>query len=344
MLYMRFLPHLGLEERKETAVVLDVKDKKILWLLGKNTRIPLSQIAKKVQLSRDAIAYRIQRFRQRGIIHATRTIIDTSQFGYDSYHLFMKLKNPEKKTEEELITRLKDLPYVRAVLKFYGNFDFEIALIAKNVLEFDRILSEIVSKTEKFLEDYEILVITKAFRVGAFPGNFLKGFEERKDFFTMKRITYVPDQKDLEILKLIRDDAQLSLVAIGGKVKLSADTVNYRLKKLFEGGIILGYVPVINYTALGYRIYTLLLQISNLDKLKEKLLGEFLKQDENILWAVKTVGRYNVLSYVCVKEEHAFHETLNRLRTLFPEQIKNYQALPTYAEYKYTHAPDCIFG
>ena len=47
---------------------LDVKDKKILVLLSKNSRMPISEMAKKVQLSRDTVAYRIKRMQKLNVI------------------------------------------------------------------------------------------------------------------------------------------------------------------------------------------------------------------------------------------------------------------------------------
>jgi len=53
---------------KTVKAKLDVKDKKILSILSANSRIPLTQLAKKVGLSRDAVNYRIKNYEKNGII------------------------------------------------------------------------------------------------------------------------------------------------------------------------------------------------------------------------------------------------------------------------------------
>ncbi len=342
---MRLLPTLGSEHEKIELVLLDLKDKKILRLLGENARMPLSEIAKKVGLSRDGVAYRIKGLEQQKVILGARTVIDITKLGYNAYHLLLRLTNPVKAVEDEIIQKLRELPQVRAILKFAGGYDLEIAVIAKNIEEFDLLLTKIIQKTEKYLEDYEILVVTKNLIGQTFPKQFLAGFNQ--NLYTYKKKIVVGkdtiDARDLEIVKIIRDHAQLSLLEISAKLGMSADTVAYRLQKLKQQKTILGFVPVINYAALGYRITALVVQISNLDAEKERRLQTFLETNEHVLWAVKCVGRYNLLAYICTTQEEELHQTINALRTLFPEQIKSYHSLLAFVEYKYTYAPDVLF-
>src|SRR3989344_4636641 len=341
---MKVLPVLGLIEEKEEIVDLDVKDKKILIELSKNVRCPLSKISKTVGLSRDGVKYRNENFRKNKVLNGTRTLVNTTYLGYDSYHVFLKLRNPSKEIEKELIKKLQDLPYIRAILKFYGNYDFEIALIAKNNSEFDIVLTELLNKVKDYLNTYEILIITKSIIGRAFPKSFMKNIEIKKFVNEVKdkKDNYKPDKKDFSILELIRDNADLSLLEISEKTKMSSDSVSYRLKKLSEN-IILKYVPVINYHALGYSVYASLLNIGPITESKEGKISNFLRQNENVLWGVKTIGKYNVLLYICVKNNDEFQKTINEIRSLFPNELSDDENLLAVAEHKYTYAPDCLF-
>ena len=53
---------------------LDLKDRKILYELDSNSRQPLSQIAKKVGLSKEVVNYRIRRLEDQKIITHTKII------------------------------------------------------------------------------------------------------------------------------------------------------------------------------------------------------------------------------------------------------------------------------
>ena len=97
---MRYLQKIkGMEKLK-----LDLKDKKILSLLSINSRIPLTQLSKKVALSRDAVNYRIKNYEKKGVIQGYRTMVDLGKFDYKANHLFIKLNNPPQEIEQKIGT------------------------------------------------------------------------------------------------------------------------------------------------------------------------------------------------------------------------------------------------
>jgi len=329
-----------LQQTKETKKIgLDVKDKKILAILSQNARIPLTKLSKLVSLSRDAVNYRIKNYEKRGLIQGYRTMVNISKFGYSIYHLFLKLNNPSPEVEQRIVNKLIKYPSIRALIKFSGNFDFEIALVAKNLEELDKIITKIITDCSGFLQDYEILTITKTYAAETFPPNFSDFKIERK----VEKKEIKIDRKDIEILKIMGENAQLPLYETANKLKISADAVSYRIKNMINSGIIIKFIPVINYTSLDYNLYTILLNVSALDEKKEKILKDFLTSDKNTLWAVKTIGRFNVLIYLLVKNIDELQDTLLKLRALFPKQINHYETLIAYEEYKYVYFPRDLF-
>jgi len=330
---MKFVQHIKTEEK----VSLDLKDKKILNLLGKNSRTPLTKVAKKVGLSRDTVNYRIQILEKKGVLQGYITLVDIKKFGYDSYHIFLNLNHPTKEIEDRIIKTLQNYPFVRAIIKFSGKYDFELAVIAKSVQEFDKILTQVVSVCSEYLQSSEILIITKNFVSNVFPKGFFKTEErEAEKSFSDSEI----DKKDLEILQSISNKATLPLYKIGSSVKLSPDAVNYRIKKMLESGTILNFLPVINFSSINYNIYAILLSLNNLTEEKEKQLKTLLKTDDNVLWAVKTVGRFNLLFYLCTQNTEDLHNTIIKLRSYFKEDLKEYETLVAYEQFKYSYFPE----
>ena len=325
---------------KTVKARLDVKDKKILSILSADARIPLTQLSKRVALSRDAVAYRIKNYEKKGIIQGYRTVVDMSKFGYKANHLFIKLNNPSKEIEKRIRNKLIRYPFVRAVIKFSGNYDLEIAFVTKDVDDLDMVLTKIITDCAGSLHDYELLTISKTFVAETFPPNFSE-YKIKRD--GKKKTSNKINKKDIEILKIIGEDATLPLYEIAERVKLSADAVAYRIKNMIDSGIIIKFIPVINYTSLDYNLHTILLNISGLDEGKEKILRNFLLSDKNTLWAVKTIGRFNVLIYLLVKNVEELQETMLKLRSLFPKQINHYETLIAYEEYKYVYFPKKLF-
>ena len=318
-------------------VQLDAYDKKILFAMAQNCRTPTSQIAKKVGLSRDAVRYRISGLEKSGVIQGYRAIVNVTRLGFINVHLLLQLNQPQADAEKRIIEKFKAYPFVRAIIKFNGKYDFELAIIARDLSELEGIISQVIEDCGDYLQDYNLLFITKTFSAKTFPDNFLKAPEQSKP------ITYEEpklDQMDYKLLSIIADHAYLPLQHIAQKLGISADTVKYRMKRLKLSGVIAGFVPVINYDLIDYNVYAILLSISGFSEKKEATLLEFLRTNKDILWGVKTIGKYNVLLYICTSNPDDLVKTTAELRSYFTQAVRDYETLINYEEYIFTYFPE----
>ena len=55
------------------------------------------------------------------------------------------------------------------------------------------------------------------------------------------------DKKDLEILKLLQENARITIKEISGKIHLSTTPVHERIKRMEESGVIKQYVTLVNH-------------------------------------------------------------------------------------------------
>ena len=76
----------------KTQIKLDLKDKKILSELNRNSRQTFSQIGKKVQLPKSVVAFRVKKLTDAGLIDLFCTIINKYELGYRYARLFLKFK------------------------------------------------------------------------------------------------------------------------------------------------------------------------------------------------------------------------------------------------------------
>src|SRR5579875_1610584 len=59
--------------------------------------------------------------------------------------------------------------------------------------------------------------------------------------------TFVADQKDLEILRLLQENARITVKEISDKVHLSTTPVHERIKRLEEAGVIKQYATLVDH-------------------------------------------------------------------------------------------------
>ncbi len=329
---MKFEP-LG---KKDGRFVWDVKDKKILSIISSNARTPYTKISKNVGLSSDAVSYRINNYEKAGVIQGWRSIINISKFGYENYHLFLSLNKPASAVQDSIVKSLLKLDFVRTIVSYNGSFDLELAITTKGPDNFDKCLKEIISICGLNLLSYNILMVTKKYRSGALPNSMISSDINRKF------VSYKVDHYDFSIMKILANDSKISAVNIASKIGLSADAVVYRLKKLYSSGFILGYVPAFNYDKFNLQVYAVLMNINSSSIDYDKKLSNFLLSDPNVLWAVRTIGNYNLLMYLTSSNNRDVHQTIHNLRNLFPGMIAKFELLLAEEEHKYSYYPEIL--
>ncbi len=90
------------------------------------------------------------------------------------------------------------------------------------------------------------------------------------------------DLKDKKILIELDKNARQTNSEIAKKVGLNKNTVNYKINRLVEGGVISGYWTVIDISKMGYFIMRVYLKFFNSDEGHEKRITDFLVEHESV--------------------------------------------------------------
>ncbi|MFA6461853.1 MAG: Lrp/AsnC family transcriptional regulator [Candidatus Woesearchaeota archaeon] len=322
----------------EKEIKIDLKDKKILALLSENARLPNTIIAKQVGLSKDSVRYRINNLEKQGLIQGYLVLVNLNKLGYNTYHLFLQLNQLNKEVTSTVVRLLKSNPYIKAVIEIIGKYNFEVSIAAKDISELDLVVNKIIKDLSSYLKEYELLIISKNYINKAVPRSFLHLKEEN---LNVKKKTQEGslDKTDLLVLKQLSLNATIPLFKLAEMTRTSSDTISYRIKRMQEAGIIQKFSPIISYSNIGYTVYFLLLDLHNLDEKKDQQLGSFLKFNKNVIWASKTIGKFNVIIYLCVKRTEEFYQTMIELKEHFSPELKDYEILMGYEEHYYTYFP-----
>ncbi|MFH1290198.1 MAG: Lrp/AsnC family transcriptional regulator [Nanoarchaeota archaeon] len=335
---------------------MDKKDIRILELLSVNCRYSIKDIARATLLSKDAVKYRINNLIKNQLIYKFLTLINFSAFGYDQYYINIQLQNISPKKEQLIIAKLTKNPNIFFLVKTSGRWDFFLGMTCKNVQQFDKTLRKVYeilgqnladSESVVWLKDYKythtiegIKLNTKLNYKNRDP-SFSKELFSKKKEFKIRKISL--KEKDLEILKHFSENPRIELKALGQKVKLTGEAARYRIKNLIEKEIILGFTAVPNFFNLGYQTHFLLIQAKNLTTENEKLLEKFLQEKDYTIISFKTIGKFDILISLSVKDLNEFDLALTEIRNKLSPIIKTYETMPILAWYKYTLFPETLY-
>ncbi|MTI61015.1 AsnC family transcriptional regulator [Iocasia frigidifontis] len=108
------------------------------------------------------------------------------------------------------------------------------------------------------------------------------------------------DSIDYEILKILQENARISMKDLGKQVGLTAPAVSERIKKLETSKVIKGYTAIIDPAKLGKNIRALINVSIDIDKRKEFM--ELIKNHSNVISCHHVTGSYSMVVYAIFKE------------------------------------------
>lgn len=139
-------------------------------------------------------------------------------------------------------------------------------------------------------------------------------------------------KEDTKILSYIYHNNRVSISKISKQSKISRKKVAYNLNRYTKTGVIKKFFPIIYYSKLGYKTFSiLLLKFYNPAKAEEFKKNH--TKDKNWISKSDILGKYNLFINLIFKDETERNEYLFNLTNSNRESISEYLVLePYYAE------------
>ncbi len=322
---------------QQNIIKLDKKDKQILFELDLNARIPLTKLAKKVNLSPQTTKYRIEQLEKKGIIRGYVTFFDVTKFGYLYYRLYIRYENVTIKDEKRIIGYFKKHKNVVWFVSTSGKWDLEILFVARNFIHFNNILKEIYEKFPGKLHNNVASVSIVSYH---HPRGYL--LNKKTDV----QISYGGEPKkvkiddiDKKIIKLINQNARLTNTEIGIKLNLNYKTIQARIKRMEKIGIIQAYRTWIDFFKFGSSYHKSLIKLKKFTEKEENKVLTFCRPHPNIIYLITCVWPWDVEIEVESQTEKTFLDILRSFRKLMGDLIIDYETLTISVEYKLNYCP-----
>ena len=307
----------NLEFADKNYFKLDLKDKKILYHLMINARQSFTTIAKKVRLSKESVQYRYKKMQERGIILRTYSRLNYQKLRYYQFHLLLLLDDSKGEKLKEFYRELEKSPRVFRVTQFNDNWDLEIVLLAKDLQEFDQVSHQLLGRYDELILKKEAEGVINVQGTPSFPEVKKLKIKETEKVSSAKNLNYEVDEKDLQILSLLCQDARISTYKIARKVKLSADAIGLRIKKLVKSGIIERFTCHLNFSCLGYQSYVFCFNGTSIGEKEEKKFLYYMEHHPLVTAVKKMIGPWDIKNYVVVKDNYEFHELIKDIKINF---------------------------
>ena len=305
---------------------MDNKDRQILQELDLNARQTDAQIAKKLGVSREVVAYRIKRLEDNNIISGYITSINHNAFGVVCYRVFIKFIALTDSEEREVIEYLS--PDVSWIAKVRGNWSMNIMVFCDDFIKFEKFINKFKARFDDKLIDVKISILNKIYH---YKKNYLTSDTKRAnhDISIMggEVLNFVVDDVDKKILSCVESNSRLSTVEIGRRCEISERVVRYRLKKLVDNKVIMEFKIFVNFSQFGYNYYKINITYNKFDSEKIKLIINLVSSNPNVLYRAEGINDCDLELELHARNHTEIYAFVDSLINEFPGVIRDYEIL-----------------
>ena len=321
---------------------LDKIDRKLLYLLDRNSRSPLSTLSRKTSLTKEALHYRLRNLKEHGFISKFYTIINPAKFGFYFFKIYLQLQNTTEEIEHKLIDYLQAHSRYGWSCFCSGRWDMIIGIWAEDPIDFESFfLSE-------FLEHFGDYILAKEVSTTKYNIQQNRHWLAPHDLVNDELIPSVIggkteqaklDETDHEILRIIANNARMPITKIATLAKTTQTVVTHRIRNLEREGIILAYRINFDLENYGYVFCKAFIYLKNTDQKRIKQFVEYCKENKNIRRISTTFGRWDAELEFEVPNFEYFHGSMREMKHKFGDLIKSYDTVLISHEYKADFMP-----
>ncbi len=320
------------------TIKIDLKDKKILYELDRDSRQSNKEIARKVGLSEQVVGNRIKRLIDLGIIEYFYVKTNPSVLGYIHIKIHLRLHNITPQKEEELLQDLNSQKNIYWLASLRGKYDLVASIYVKNIAEFSKKYEDIFGKWGYYILERNVVLLERAF---TYTKAYLlpKQNPEEVIYSLGEEKSVELDNIDIRLLRILNKEGRRPLIEISKQLNVSSDTVRYRINNLKKNGVITGFGVKMDYRKLNNGYHLIFLKLQNMNHQKYTKLESLAKLNENIIIFLKTIGDHDIELEVETTSNKELDKLMKTLRDHFVSEIKDYEILEVTREHRMTYFP-----
>lgn len=317
---------------------MDAKDRKLLYFLERDGRMPISELARKTRLSKQVASYRINNLIEKGAILGFTTQLDITRLGYTNYEVWMQLATSDPKVRKELIKYFVDHPNTRWVAECGGKWDIVVSVLARNISHFNEIFFKGILRERGInIQHYYINTVYEMYH---YSRSYLLGSEhspKEVSFSGGDKPVERLDPTDLALLERIATDARVPTTVLARDLGISPKTAALRIKKLRERRVIQSFMAILQPSRIGFQHYEILIEVRNYTAEREKAFLAWAESNPYVIFFIKCIGRWDLDIAFDVRDSAHLQEFIADLRNRFADVILDYEVVQVTNHLKIFH-------
>lgn len=323
----------------------DSIDVKLVYLLGRNSRLSYTRLAKTLRQSREVIAFRVKKLIKEGVIQNSIVNINPNILGLIHVQIFLRLHGASLEHISVIDSFIKSNSNIIFSQRLVGNWDYVITTIHYKTTDLSDFLDKLtsdfheISKIDFLFISYEkgpgwAMIISEKESLPEIPVDntaFTSFFKNQKQINAMISV----DETNKKILTELAKNSRLGIVEMAKKISVSYRSVHKRIAGLISDGVIAEFALVGSIFKFGFSQWILLINLKNIKKneLKACELFESFRYCSRY-WRTFGLAHFRLSIYCRSQQELGI--ILEKIRYAFGSDLISIHVLQSIAQIKRT--------
>jgi DNA-binding Lrp family transcriptional regulator len=312
--------------KDKSPIKLDKKDRLIIQQLEENSRQSYAEIGKKVGLRGETVEYRINKLLKSGMVIRMFAEPNLSKLGLKTYRVYLKVENMTDKEEQEMVSYFMNHPKGHWFAEFQGTWDYTMRYTLQDEIEFKEEMEELLKRFGRFIKSKNIVITLQQ---STLPLSYLTKKKRFVRYISLEREKKIEtlDKIDSSIMSCLFENSRMRTVDIAFKIGISADAVQYRIKKLVKRNVISFFGVYYNPQVFGYTRYKILLWLQHTTKKREEQLIRYCEEHPNSSHMNRVAGDWDLEIDFDGRNAREIHEIIKDLRNKFFDIVRDHSTL-----------------
>ena len=300
-------------------------DRQLLYHLSRDGSLSLTDLAKLMKTSKQAVAYNLNKLVKEEVITLFYTEIDHSKLGAMGFRIMIRLSQSSPQKEKEIVDFLMKHKNVRRVILVDDHFDIIVEVVQDDVNDIYDTLIFIGEKYGKNISEICVEIVRSR---EIFPFNmFLENPKPEhglKIYYKKHEKIYVLDKIDRAILNELENNCRMDYVKMADELNTSPKTLIYRRKRLETEKVIVGYGIVVNWKKLDKVRYRILIEPLVYNRKRYEEFKDFIRDSPHVIGMKQVISRYMVEFDMVSDSYNEILAFMDSIRGKYSELIRSY--------------------
>jgi DNA-binding Lrp family transcriptional regulator len=156
---------------KTSPLEIEELDKKLLLIMSQNARIPLVDIAQKLNTSVQVVNYRLKRLIKKDIIEGFKPRIDIHKIGFQWHLILMQFKGLDDNNKKRIFSFCENHKNIYYVSSIIGRYNLMMDIHVETIEEFRETIFELKETFPDLIKTIELFNVFEEHKINYFPVN-----------------------------------------------------------------------------------------------------------------------------------------------------------------------------